>query len=62
MNYLFSKCCHYQQLVPDVVQHTAWCDMQFATDTYSKEFDTDGDMQEYVHEKYTLKIHKLLRE
>ncbi len=61
MKYLFSKCCHYQQTTV-LVEHTAWCTTRTAMQTYAKEFDTEKDMQEYVHEKYQQKIRKLLRE
>ncbi len=64
MKYLFSKCCHAPQTHPGVegIFHAAWCVAPMAKDTYTKTFDTEHDMQQYLHEKYMLKISKLLRE
>lgn len=60
--YTFAKCCHYQQTTETVIEHTAWCQTPLSTETYKKEFDSEKDMQEYVHEKYMLRIHNILRE
>ncbi len=63
MKFTFSKCCHMCQTSFDVVvDHTAWCTTPGSIETYNKVFDTEREMHEYVHEKYQLKIRKLLRE
>ncbi len=62
MKYLFSSCCHNQQIVNETVGHTAWCATPNVNKTYTKEFDTEKELHEYVHEKYQQKIRKLLRE
>ena len=62
MKFTFSKCCHFNQTSDVVVEHTAWCTTPASVETYNKVFDTEREMQEYVHEKYQLKIRKLLRE
>lgn len=62
MKYSFAKCCHFVQTSDTVVEHTAWCQTPGSVETYRKVFENDREMNDYVHEKYQLKIQKLLRE